>query len=126
MDGLAGPGALSVPVWELANWRGGRKTRGGEPVRVEPEVVTVVTPDEVERFIGARGQRRLAFLRELRERGWLICERERLTQRVRFEAPGAKWGRVHRRCYVFRGRRRDIPKARGHREGRGRARVICV
>jgi len=43
-----------VSVWEVRDWRSGRKTRGGEP-EVEPEVGTVVPPDSVERFLGVRG-----------------------------------------------------------------------
>ena len=92
---------------------------------VEPELVTVVTPDSVERFVGARGGRLRSHLRRLRDDGWLIHEEGRLQQRVRFEAPEAKHGRVHARCYVFRGRKRDIPMAR-RGQGRGRARLIYV
>lgn len=115
-----------APVWEVRDWRSGRKTRGGQPVEVEPEVVTVCTPDVVERFLGARGERLRSHLRRLRDAGRLVTEEKgRLQQRVRFEAPEAKHGRVHRRCYVFRGRRRNIPVAR-RVKGRARARVICV
>ncbi len=114
-----------MSVWEVRDWRSGRKTRGGEPVEVEPEVVTVVTPDSVERFLGVRGERLRSHLRGLRDAGRLVHEEGRLQQRVRFDAPEAKHGRVHRRCYVFRGRRRDIPVA-PRTEGRARARVICV
>lgn len=117
--------ASVVPVWELGDWRSGKKTRGGEPVEVEPEVVTVVTPNSVERFLGARGERLQSHLQRLRDTGRLVHEEGRLQQRVRFKAPDAEHGRVHRRCYVFRGRRRDIPVApRTH--GRARARVIYV
>jgi len=104
-----------VPVWEVSDWRSGRKTRGGAPVEVEPEIVTVVTPGSIERFLGVRGERLRGHLRRLRDAGRLVHEEGRLQQRVRFEAPGAKHGRVHRRCYVFRGRRRDIPVAPGSR-----------
>jgi hypothetical protein len=94
-------------------------------VEVETETVTVVTPDAVERFLGASGDRLRTHLRRLRDDGRLIHEPGRLQQRVRFEAPEAKHGRVHVRCYVFRGRKRDIPVAR-RGQGRARARVLCV
>lgn len=113
---------VGVPVWEVSDWRSGRKTRGGEPVKVEPEVVTVATPDSVERFLGARGDRLRSHLQRLRDTGRLVHEEGRLQQRVRFEAPDAKHGRVHRRCYVFGGTFRS----RASSKVGARARVICV
>jgi len=101
-----------MAITETSNWRSGKKTRKGRPVRVEPEAVTIVdTGASVEHFLGARGPRLRRHLRELRDAGLLVHEKGRLTQRVRVEAPGTRYGVTYQRCHVFRGRRDEIPRA---------------
>jgi hypothetical protein len=106
-------------VWEQGGFRKGKKTHQGEPVQVEPEEVTICTTDYIETFIGARGMRLRDHLRDLRDRGLLIHEEGRLTQRIRVDAPGTRYGVIRPRAYVFRGRKADVPRARP------RARVIA-
>lgn len=98
-------------------WKGGRKTRRGQPLppeeRQDPEPVTIIPRDKAGRYFGTLDAKRLrAHLRNLRERGYLICEKGRLQNQVRIEDPSAKYGVRHERCYVIRGTRQsEHPKA---------------
>ena len=56
-------------------------------------------------------------LRDLRDRGILISGRGRLQQRVRVDAPGSKYGVRRERCWLFRGRKADVPEAPGRSPG---------
>lgn len=98
----------------------GRKTRNGRPLprseMPEPEpVVTLVHPDEIDRFVGAETYgERLRHLRRLRDEGLLIHGRRMLLQRVR--------GQGVERAYVFRCRAHEVPMVE-HRPPRRNPRV---
>jgi len=85
----------------------GKRTRRGRwlPNDEKPtpeQVVTIVAPHEIDRFIGARTYgERLAHLRRLRDEGTLIHSKGRLTQKV--------VGHGVPRAYVFRGEALSIP-----------------
>lgn len=97
-----------MATWEIHDWIKGKKARRGRSLARNPETVTVVTPDSVDEFLGARNApERLEHLRWLRDRGTLVCERKRLGQRVRGVAS---------RCYVFRGGVADVPRIRRERQ----------
>lgn len=103
----------------------GRKTRGGQPLpadempRPEP-VVTLVAPDAVDEFLGARSLReRTAHLRRLRDEGLLICHgRGRLYQYVR--------GQGVKTAYVFRCESWAVPRIDPASRGSGSARVLLA
>lgn len=96
-----------MAVYEIADFLKGNRPIRGRPSEGEPERVTVATPDAVDRFLGARSRReRNDHLRWLRERGLLICEHNRLTQRVRCDDG------IARRRFVFRGPADAVPMIR--------------
>jgi hypothetical protein len=100
-------------VVEIHDWIQGKRTERGRPTDARPETVTVVTGDVVDHFLGARNEReRREHLRDLRDQGKLIHNRNRLTQRVRGTAGPT---------YVFRGRAADVPRIKRER---GRVRWI--
>jgi hypothetical protein len=98
-----------VTVWETTGWRGH-----------EGEVVTVVSRDEIGRLLGVRGPEVQRRLRVLRDADKLICDKGRLTKRLRIEDPSARYGRRHERVHVLRGSSNDF------RPPRGKARVILL
>lgn len=101
-----------MPVYEIADFLKGKRPVRGRPSEGERERVTVATPDAVDRFIGARSQwERDDHLRWLRDRGLLICEPKRLTQRVRCDDG------IARRRFVFRGAADSVPKIRTRPKG---------
>lgn len=94
---VAAPGGGLVGIVEIPDFR----KRGGEPQRV-----TVVTPDAVDEFLGARSRwEREEFLRELRDRGLLITNRGRTLQQTIKRTP-------LRLAYVFVGAARGVPRIR--------------
>lgn len=96
-----------MSVWEIPDFVKGKKQSRYSHATGRPERVTVVTPNEIDRFLGARSGRELAeHLRWLRGRGTLITERGRLTQRVRCDDG------IARRRFVFRGETHAVPKIR--------------
>lgn len=96
-----------MPVYELPDFLKGKKQSRYNHATGSPERVTVATPDAVDAFIGARSKRERAdHLRWLRDRGLLICEHNRLTQRVRCDDG------IARRRFVFRGAADSVPKIR--------------
>jgi hypothetical protein len=103
----------------------GRKTRRGRPVPNAPEpVVTLVHPDSIDGFLGARSHtERLRHLRDLRDRGILIHSKNRLTQAVR--------GQGVSRAYVFRRRADEVPRVQRApqpppEQAGGKMRVVSV
>jgi hypothetical protein len=91
-----------VAVYEIPDFR----KRGGEP-----QLVTVVTRDEIDKFLGSSSRNeREAHLSDLRERGRLITNSgPTLQQNVR----------PHRTAYVFKGPASKVPKI-------GKARLLGV
>jgi hypothetical protein len=98
----------------------GKKTQRGRPVRRDPEpVVTLVAPDEIDRFIGAATYgERLRHLRRLRDEGVLIHNKRMLLQRVR--------GQGVERAYVFRCRADDVPMVTSPQSKRPRGSVGTI
>jgi len=97
-------------VVELPDFVKGPKTRKGERLPTKEELVTAVTPDDIDAFLKARSEHeRRTHLRGLRELGILIHNPGRLTQRVRTGIDDN--GRFQqRRAYVFRGPWWSVPK----------------
>ena len=94
-----------MAVYEIPDFLKGKRTVRGRPSEGQRERVTVATPDAVDLFLGARSKRdRDDHLRWLRDRGLLICEHNRLTQRVRCDDG------IARRRFVFRGSADAVPK----------------
>lgn len=103
----------------------GRKTRDGRPLppdeMPQPErVVTMVAPDAVDDFLGARSvAERVAHLRRLRDEGLLICHgRGRLYQYVR--------GQGVRTAYVFRAPAHDVPRIDQRTPGKKRGTISRI
>jgi hypothetical protein len=84
-----------VAVYEI-----GEFTKCGDP----PQRVTVVTPDEIDKFLGARSRiERTDHLRQLRDRRMLITDKGNTLQQQVKGVPG--------RCaYVFVGPASKVPK----------------
>ena len=106
-------------ILETSDWISGKKTRRGQRLPVACETVTVVAGtnrQELEqavcRFLGCRPDQLIHELRRLRDAGVLIHDPGRLTRRVRFSEPKARYGVERWRCYVFRGRRDEAPVRR--------------
>jgi len=107
-----------MAVVEIPDFVKGKKTRKGKPLPTKEELVTAVTPDDVDRFLGARSEReRRSHLRGLRDLGLLIHNPGRLTQRVRTDI-NADGRFVNRRAYVFRGPWHAVPKIQRRRQVR--------
>ena len=103
-------------ILETADFVSGKKTKRGKRLPVEPETVTVVTAEnraDLERatcrFLGCPPADLRGELQELRDLGFLVHDDYRLTKRIRFRDPDARYGVEHRRCYVFRGSREEVP-----------------
>ncbi len=108
-----------MAVVEIPDFVKGKKTRRGERLPVKEELVTAVTPDDIDAFINARSEReRRSHLRGLRDLGTLIHNPGRLTQRVRTDINAADGRFVNRRAYVFRGSWHAVPKIHRRRQVR--------
>jgi hypothetical protein len=87
-----------VAIYEIPDFR----KRGGEPERV-----TVVTRDEIDRFLGARSMReRQEHLRWLRDRGKLVTNTGRLQQKIWRDKEAQDM------AYVFQFQIEKVPKIR--------------
>jgi hypothetical protein len=110
-----------VGVRVIEDFTEGRRTRGGEPIPDAPPpfVVTVVTRDAIDEFLGTRNARELTrHLRALRQLGLLVHEPGRLTQRVVVGRDERGYPRT-RRCCVFRAESPNaVPRMRRHRAPR--------
>jgi hypothetical protein len=98
-------------VSETDNWRSGKK-RSRKPGFVPPaaETVTIVIGEkEALRFFGALDRAELTrHLKDLRARGLLVHEKDRLTSQVKVR--GHDGGVGHVRGIVVRGRRHTVPQ----------------
>jgi hypothetical protein len=102
-------------VYETDNWRSGKKrSRAPGYVPPEPETVTIVLGRATAlKFFGCRNDTELErHLRELRDRGMLICSGRRLQNWVRVDDPSGVDGVRHVRGYVVRGHKKDVPTMR--------------
>ncbi len=100
-----------MAVVEIPDFVEGKKTRKGQPLPKKEELVTAVTPDDIDRFLGARSEReRRSHLRGLRDLGILIHNPGRLTQRVRTGVVEPDGRFEQRRAYVFRGPWHAVPR----------------
>ena len=105
-----------MAVYETDEFRVGKQSRRGRPTPTEPFHATIVTPDQIDAFLGTGSiEERVAHLRGLRDLGLLVHSGGRLTQKVR-----TRDGR--RRGYVFRCRPDEVPRKR-RRVERPRQRV---
>jgi hypothetical protein len=95
-----------VAVYEIPDFR---KLKG------DPQLVTVVTSDEIDKFLGARDRHeRECHLSDLRERGLIFTNKGRTFQQTVRRTPMLL-------AYVFRGPASRVPKiGKGHMAGRVR------
>ena len=85
-----------------------------QPPEGDPFPAKIVWPENIERFMGARGPRLIKHLRDLRDRGHLVVppKAKRLQCQVKIEDESDPRGFRFQRAYVFRGTRdADIPPA---------------
>jgi hypothetical protein len=84
-----------MAVVEIPDFVEGKKTRKGQPLPKKEELVTAVTPDDIDRFLGARSERE---------------RRSHLRQRVRTGVVEPDGRFEQRRAYVFRGPWHAVPR----------------